>query len=290
MPKPYSYDLRQKVIQAIELDGLKKSEASLVFNISRNTIDLWLKRQAETGDFQALPNQAPGNNHKISDWEKFREFASSHGDKTQVEMASLWEGEISDRTISRALKKIGFTRKKTYGYRERDEAKRQTFIDQLSTLPSDKIVYLDESGMDSRDEYDYGWNEKGERFHALKSGRRSGRVNMIAALCNQNLIAPFTVEGACNRTVFETWLEACLLPILEPGQVLVMDNATFHKGGRIQQLIQDAGCELLYLPPYSPDLNKIEKCWSWLKSRIRKKLDQFDCLRDAIEDVLLFTS
>ena len=83
-----------------------------MFNISRNTIDLWLKRQAETGDFQALPNKPPGNGHKITDWEKFREFALSHGDKTQVEMASLWEEQISDRTISRALKKIGFTRKK----------------------------------------------------------------------------------------------------------------------------------------------------------------------------------
>jgi transposase len=144
--------------------------------------------------------------------------------------------------------------------------------------------------MDSRDGYDYGWNEKGQRFHALKSGRRAGRVNMIAALCNENLIAPFTVEGACNRTVFEIWLETCLLPKLEPGQVVVMDNATFHKGGRIQELIQSAGCELLYLPPYSPDLNKIEKCWSWLKSRIRKKLEQFDCLRDAIEYVLHFVS
>jgi transposase len=121
MPKPYSYDLRQKVIQAIKLDGLKKSEASLLFNISRNTIDLWLKRQAETGDFQALPNQPPGNGHKITDWAKFREFAQVHGDKTQVEMAKLWEEPISDseallrsadRTISRALKKIGFTRKK----------------------------------------------------------------------------------------------------------------------------------------------------------------------------------
>ncbi|MEH2322190.1 MAG: transposase [Nostoc sp.] len=58
--------------------------------------------------------------------------------------------------------------------------------------------------MDSRDQYDYGWNEKGQRFDALKSGRRQGRVNMIAALCNQNLIAPFTCEGACNRMVFET--------------------------------------------------------------------------------------
>ena len=121
MPKPYSYDLRQKVIQAIELDGMKTSVASQLFNISRNTIDLWLKRLDVTGDFQALPNQPPGNGHKITDWEKFREFALSHGDKTQVEMASLWFVEISDsrnaiasgnRTISRALKKIGFTRKK----------------------------------------------------------------------------------------------------------------------------------------------------------------------------------
>jgi transposase len=112
MPKPYSYDLRQKVIQAIQLDGLKISEASQLFNISRNTINLWLKRQAQTGNFEALPNLPPGNGHKITDWEKFREFAKKHGDKTQVEMAKLWDGQISDRTISRALKKIGFTRKK----------------------------------------------------------------------------------------------------------------------------------------------------------------------------------
>lgn len=140
--------------------------------------------------------------------------------------------------------------------------------------------------MDSRDDYPYGWNECGQRFHALKSGRRHDRVNMIAALCNHQLLAPFTVEGSCNRNVFETWLETCLIPVLEPGQVVIVDNATFHKGGRIEQLIREAGCELLYLPPYSPDLNKIERCWSWLKSRIRKQLEQFDCLRDAIEDVL----
>jgi hypothetical protein len=97
-----------------------------------------------------------------------------------------------------------YAKKKTYGYRERDEEKRQEFIAHLSTLCLSKIVYLDESGMDNRDEYSYGWNQRGQRFPALKSGRREGRVNMIAAICNQKLIAPFTVEGACNRTVFET--------------------------------------------------------------------------------------
>jgi len=110
--KPYSYDLRQKVIQAIERDGIKKSEASQLFNISQNTIDLWLKRRAESGDLFPKPNPHPGNGHKILDWDKFREFVKVHGDKTQEEMAQLWDGEISARTISRALQKIGFTRKK----------------------------------------------------------------------------------------------------------------------------------------------------------------------------------
>jgi transposase len=112
MPKPYSYDLRKKVIQAIEQDGIKKSEVSQLFNISRNTINLWLRRLAVTGDFQPLPNHPPGNNHKITDWERFRDFVEVNGDKTQVEIAKLWSEEISARTISRALKKIGFTRKK----------------------------------------------------------------------------------------------------------------------------------------------------------------------------------
>jgi transposase len=144
--------------------------------------------------------------------------------------------------------------------------------------------------MDHRDDYGYGYSPRGERFHDLKSGRRTGRVNMIAALCGQQLLAPFTIEGACNREVFETWLERCLIPTLRPGQKLMIDNATFHKGGRIEQLVRDTGCEVWYLPPYSPDLNRIEKCWSWLKSRIRKQLEHFETLREAMEHVLSLAS
>src|SRR4028119_1653715 len=105
MAKPYSYDFRQKVLQAIELDGLKKREASELFNISRNTINLWLQRKAKTGDVQALPNRPPGNNHKITDWEQFRAFSKTHGDKTQVEMAQLWQGGRSGRTTHPPLRK-----------------------------------------------------------------------------------------------------------------------------------------------------------------------------------------
>lgn len=144
--------------------------------------------------------------------------------------------------------------------------------------------------MDNRDQYDYGYGPKGERVHALRSGSRRGRVNMIAALSAQQLIAPFTIEGPCNRTVFEIWLEHCLIPLLKPGQKLVIDNASFHKGGRIEQLVEAAGCQVWYLPPYSPDLNQIERSWSWIKSRIRHQLEHFDSLRDAMEYVLRLAS
>lgn len=112
MAKAYSYDFRQRVVQAIELDGFKKSEVSQLFNISRNTIDLWLKRKADTGDVQAKQRQGASPRQKITDWEKFRACAKAHSDQTQVEMAVLWEGDISDRTISRALATLGWTRKK----------------------------------------------------------------------------------------------------------------------------------------------------------------------------------
>lgn len=147
-------------------------------------------------------------------------------------------------------------------------------------------MYVDESGMDERDNYGYGYAPVGERFYALKSGHRSGGINMIAGYCGQELIAPFTVEGSCNRTVFELWLETCLIPTLSPHQWVILDNATFHHGGRIAQLVEAAGCHLVYLPPYSPDLNRIEKCWAWLKSRIRKHRSEFSSLRDAMESVL----
>ena len=77
------------------------------------------------------------------------------------------------------------SKKKTYGYREGDAAKRVSFLAQLAEIPAGQRVYVDESGMDERDDYSYGWCERGKRFEALKSGRRGGGVNMIAAYCQR---------------------------------------------------------------------------------------------------------
>jgi transposase len=112
MARPYSNDFRQKVMQAIELDGLKKSEASQLFNISRNTINLWCQRQAQTGEVKPKARPVTQQRLKIKDLEKFGEFIQQHGDKTQSELAQLWDSEVSQPTISRAIAKIKHSRKK----------------------------------------------------------------------------------------------------------------------------------------------------------------------------------
>lgn len=153
----------------------------------------------------------------------------------------------------------------------------------MSTKRPEQISYVDESGIDNRDEYPYGYCPKGERFHSLKSGKRTERVSFIAALREKDLFAPMTFEGSCNRSLFEMWLQECLLPQLEPGDVIVIDNASFHKGQAIEEIVAEAGCEIWYLPPYSPDLNKIEHWWFVLKNWMRQRWDEFDTFRGCVD-------
>lgn len=115
MPKAYSQDLREKAIAAIDR-GVPKSEVITMFNISRDSLDRWLKRRSETGSIQVIQGYQRGHSHRIVDWERFRAFVKQHGDKTQAELAQLWHEPVSSRTISRALARIGFTRTTGCGF------------------------------------------------------------------------------------------------------------------------------------------------------------------------------
>lgn len=119
----------------------------------------------------------------------------------------------------------------------------------------------------------------------------------IAALKQGNIFAPMTFSGSCNRDLFELWLEESLLPQLQPKDVIVIDNASFHHSQSIEDVVAAAGCELWYLPPYSPccyfrtdtlpektaDLNQIEHWWFVLKNWMRQRWDEFDTFRDCVD-------
>jgi transposase len=153
----------------------------------------------------------------------------------------------------------------------------------LKTKTAAQIVYVDEAGIDNRDEYPYGYCEIGHRFHALKSGKRTERVSWIAALKQGKMFAPLTFTGSCNRDLFELWLEECLLPQLHPGDAIIIDNATFHHSQSIEDWVRAAECELWYLPPYSPDFNKIERWWFVLKNWMKQRWDEFDSFRECVD-------
>ena len=153
----------------------------------------------------------------------------------------------------------------------------------MKIKPVEQVVYVDEAGIDNRDDYAYGYCEIGQRFHALKAGKRTERVSWIAALKQGKLMAPLTFVGACNRDLFELWLEQCLLPQLQPGAIIVIDNASFHRSQVIDEIVAAAGCEIWYLPPYSPDLNKIEHWWSVLKNWMRQRWGEFESFRDCVD-------
>ncbi len=111
MSTSYSYDLRTKAIEAVKR-GERKSDVCRMLKLSRNTLDLWLKRKAQTGDYQAMTNFPKGCGHKITDRKRFEEFVKEHGDKTQAQMAQLWGEGVTQQNISDALRKLEISRKK----------------------------------------------------------------------------------------------------------------------------------------------------------------------------------
>lgn len=114
---------------------------------------------------------------------------------------------------------------------------------------------------------------RGKRFYALKSGKRAQRISIISALNKNRVHSPLIFEGYTTKELFLTYLEHVLIPYLKPGEYVIMDNASFHKGDAIKKLIEKAGCTLIYLPAYSPDLNPIEHYWHSIKNYIRKSLE-----------------
>lgn len=167
------------------------------------------------------------------------------------------------------LKKLDILQKKTFGYIEADSKKREQFLEEIKNIDPANIVYSDETGIDDNEVPNYGWAPRGERCYSLKKAERKARYNIVAALNMNQLFAPFLFEGYSTASTYETYVEQVLIPRLKPGMVVIIDNARFHKSKKVIELIEAAGCRIIFLPPYSPDFNPIENWWATLKNKIR---------------------
>jgi transposase len=132
---------------------------------------------------------------------------------------------------------------------------------------------------------DRGWAPRGTKIYGDIKGKKYARESFIAGKVGSKIIAPFCFKGTCNTAVFNTWISQVLLPCLKSGQVVVMDNASFHKSIRTKELIESAGCKLIFLPPYSPDLNPIEIVWANLKRNLTQIICDFKSLSDALDHI-----
>jgi transposase len=148
--------------------------------------------------------------------------------------------------------------------------KRKVFQESLEAIKPEQIVYVDECGLEESICREYGRSKVGTLVQADITGKRTERTSLIAGLNQGKAFAPFYFTGYCNTEVVSLWVKEVLTPELKPGQTVIWDNATFHHANEVQVLIEAAGCRLLFLPPYSPDLNPIEHYWAKLKSWIKR--------------------
>ena len=118
---------------------------------------------------------------------------------------------------------------------------------------------MDQSSIEHNCIREKGWSKKGEKIIGERSEKRRLPTSVMAALNGDEIKAPIRYTGTANTDLFLYWLESTLLPVLKKGQVVITDNCSIHKSLKVKKLIELAGCRLIYLPPYSPDLNLIEK-------------------------------
>ena len=141
---------------------------------------------------------------------------------------------------------------------------------------------MDECGIDTYLYREYGYAVRGEQVLGRIRGRKYKRCGIVAAKMADRILAPFQYTGTMDSSLFESWFSDQLLPSLDKGTVIVMDNASFHSKKRLFFAAQNAGCRLLFLPPYSPELNPIENFWAWLKRFLRKILPDVASFDDAL--------
>ena len=282
----YEKDYRKRILNFYYENG--KTKTLFQFNISSSTLYGWIKLKKETGD---LSSRTRKRKFKVLDPEKLDEYMKNpkNADKYIREIAKDFGS--GKETVRVALRKLGYTRKKKQTkYREQDEKKVNVYLKKLSEASSGReIIYIDETGFDEYYYREYGWSKRGISIEGKKRGLRYSRINLVVGKIGNALIGSMIYRETMESEFFEEWFREILLRDIEKlGKkvLIVMDNARFHRKNVLEKIIKETGHSLLFLPPYSPDLNPIEKLWANMKKNLKDIAHNFNTLGEAVTSVL----
>lgn len=301
MPHPLSNDLRERVVAFVEA-GHSRHAAAGRFRVSVSFVVNLVKKYRTTGSFS--PRPMGGWRHAKID--AHRGFllgrVAAKCDITMPELAADLAAATGTRadpsSLSRWLIRNGYRFKKTLRASEQErpdirqarEEWKEVRQPRMRREPH-RLVFIDETGTNTKMTRLRGRCLKGERLHAKAPFGHWKTQTFIAALRCDGLTAPFVIDAPMNRAIFETYVETQLAPTLESGNVVIMDNLSAHKSPAVERAIRERGAWVLFLPPYSPDLNPIEMAFAKLKALLRAKaVRTIDDLWKAIGQICsLFT-
>src|SRR6201998_3353362 len=275
MPKSYSQDLRERVIEAVEM-GASRHDAAERFEVSVSSAVKWLQRWRESKSAAPKP-RGGGVSAREAYAKEILTMLAAQSDLTLKEMV----GELRKRRIrtsqsalSRFYGRHGVTFKKSLQPAELQRADvaraRRRWIREQGMLDPARLVFIDETAVSTNLVRLRGRAPRGVRVIGAVPLGSWETITFVAALRHNKMTAPMVIEGAMTGEMFLAYVEQCLVPTLRRNDIVVMDNCRIHLAPAIAQAIEKAQASVRYLPKYSPDLNPIELPYSKFKAYLRK--------------------
>ena len=257
------------------------------------TVNRVWRRFRATGETTAPPRKGGRRSSITPDQEKdFRALVESIPDSTFDELTAAWSRKVNKRVsrsaVLRKVRKLGYTLKKksleaTEKKSKKNSAKRASFRHLRRGLPAEKLVFMDEAGFQCKLKRVRARAICGQRATTYASAAPSTNFTISGAV---RLNGPVVMRGdkkSMTTLRFLRFLQSALLPGLSPGDILVMDNLSAHRNKAVRRLCRQWDVRVVYLPPYSPEYNPIEKVWAWMKNRLRARLNRAThCFRYAV--------
>ena len=273
--KPYSKDLRLRVLAAVDR-GMPRKEVSRTFGVSEPSVRRFLRLRRERPGASILSRRAAPRLARAGRWRRrcpgrscATPISRLKSTASSSRMSTAWRSP-PPASAAPSLAWGCRSKKVPPGLRARRGRKRALWRRGAREIAPERLVFVDECGTHNSMSRLRARAPKCERVYGRVPRNRGRNTTLLASMTSEGMGPCMAVVGSTTKAVFETYVERVLAPSLSPGSVVVLDNLGAHRGDRVHELVEARRCELLFLPPYSPDFSPIEEAFSKLKALLRK--------------------